>query len=314
MNYICDRFIQLCTLMEQSINISQLGALASIANEYCRLDNEYLLARIKGDADCRTMSQAPMRIDGLVFFLCLKGSVTLSINLESRCITDHSILGIGPDKIISFDKMDAGEVDFYIFFLSRHFVSDLNIDMKVLDAIPAFDIDPDPLIHLNDNEISMLESSLKLLHTNTVTSDPIYRKSIAHALTAAICYQMMQFHHRRSDREPERDRPRSRRAAYVHQFRQLIHKHHRQERSVSFYADKMFISPKYLSLVIKETTGRTAAEWIDDYVILEAKNMLRFSDKNVQQIAYELNFPNQSSFGKYFKHLTGMSPTAYQRS
>ena len=53
---------------------------------------------------------------------------------------------------------------------------------------------------------------------------------------------------------------------------------------------------------------------IDEFVILEAKNLLRFSGKNIQQIAYELNFPNQSSFGKYFKHLTGMSPSEYQRT
>ncbi|WP_290101184.1 helix-turn-helix domain-containing protein, partial [Duncaniella muris] len=52
----------------------------------------------------------------------------------------------------------------------------------------------------------------------------------------------------------------------------------------------------------------------DDYVILEAKNLLRFSGKNIQQVSYELNFPNQSSFGKYFKHLTGFSPSEYQRS
>lgn len=83
---------------------------------------------------------------------------------------------------------------------------------------------------------------------------------------------------------------------------------------VSFYAEKLFISPKYLSLIIKESIGRSAAEVIDEYVILEAKNLLRFSGKNIQQVAYELNFPNQSSFGKYFKHLTGMSPSEFQRS
>lgn len=66
--------------------------------------------------------------------------------------------------------------------------------------------------------------------------------------------------------------------------------------------------------MVREATGRPASAWIDDYVILEAKNLLRFSGKNVQQIAYELNFTNQSSFGKYFKHLTGMSPTQFQRS
>ena len=93
-----------------------------------------------------------------------------------------------------------------------------------------------------------------------------------------------------------------------------MREYHKAERAISFYAEKMFISPKYLSLIIKESTGKSAGEWIDQYVIQEAKNMLRYSGKNVQQISYELNFPNQSSFGKYFKNLTGMSPTAFQNT
>ena len=83
---------------------------------------------------------------------------------------------------------------------------------------------------------------------------------------------------------------------------------------MAFYASKLFISPKYLSLIVKETTGKSAARWIDEFVLMEAKNMLRYSGKNIQQVAYALNFSNQSSFGKYFKHLTGMSPTEYQKS
>lgn len=94
----------------------------------------------------------------------------------------------------------------------------------------------------------------------------------------------------------------------------LVQLHHTHERSIAFYADKLFISPKYLSHIIKEATGRSAAAWIDEFVILEAKNMLRFSNKNIQQVAYALNFNTQSSFGKYFKHITGMSPTEYQKS
>ena len=105
----------------------------------------------------------------------------------------------------------------------------------------------------------------------------------------------------------------SRRSSYVHDFMRLVHLHYTRERSVNFYASQLFISPKYLSLLVKEATGRSAARWIDHFVITEAKNLLRFSGKNVQQVAYALNFSNQSSFGKYFKHLTGMSPTEYQK-
>jgi len=94
----------------------------------------------------------------------------------------------------------------------------------------------------------------------------------------------------------------------------LLREHCRTQRSVEFYAAQMGITPKYLSKVIKQSSGQSAVEWIDSYVLLEARAMLKSSHMTIQQIAGELNFPNQSSFGKYFKHLTGMSPSEYQRS
>ena len=69
-----------------------------------------------------------------------------------------------------------------------------------------------------------------------------------------------------------------------------------------------------MSLIIKETSGRSAAEWIDAYVLTEAKTLLKFTTMSIQEVAYALNFSSQSFFGKYFKHLTGMSPSEYKLS
>jgi AraC-like DNA-binding protein len=81
---------------------------------------------------------------------------------------------------------------------------------------------------------------------------------------------------------------------------------------VGFYAKKLCMAPKYLSAVIKEKTGKSAFEWINDYVILEAKSLLKSTNMTIQQISDELNFANQSFFGKYFKRLAGMSPKSYR--
>ncbi len=83
---------------------------------------------------------------------------------------------------------------------------------------------------------------------------------------------------------------------------------------MGFYAAQLNLTPKYLSTLIRQTSGRTASEWIDDYVILEAKNLLKYSTMSVQEIAYSLNFPNQSFFGKYFKNHTGQTPSGYRMS
>ena len=100
----------------------------------------------------------------------------------------------------------------------------------------------------------------------------------------------------------------------VERFMELVQEHYREERLIGFYADKLCITPKYLSKLIKEHTGRSAGEWIDNHVILEARAMLQSSDMTIQQIAASLNFPNQSFFGKYFKRATGLSPKQYRSS
>ena len=87
----------------------------------------------------------------------------------------------------------------------------------------------------------------------------------------------------------------------------------KEKRSVSYYADKMFLTAKHLSTVVKEISGKTAGEWIDSLVVLEAKALLKSSELSIQEIADELHFANQSFFGKYFKHHTGMSPKEYRR-
>ena len=110
--------------------------------------------------------------------------------------------------------------------------------------------------------------------------------------------------HSRKDRKEE----------LLGRFIQLIMRYYKENRTLDFYADKLFISTKYLSDIIKRTSGRTAHDWIDKYIILEAKILLRSTNKTVQEISNELNFPNNSFFAKYFKKHVGMTPKEYRQS
>lgn len=97
-------------------------------------------------------------------------------------------------------------------------------------------------------------------------------------------------------------------------FIALVQDNYKKERFLDFYARKLEITPKHLSRTIKNQTGYTAVEWIERFVTLEAKVLLKSTNLNIQQIADELNFPTQSFFGKYFKKCTGMSPTEFRNS
>lgn len=98
----------------------------------------------------------------------------------------------------------------------------------------------------------------------------------------------------------------------VKQFLELVEMHHKTERQVGFYASRIHLTPKYLSLLIKQNTRKSANDWINSYVMLEAKAMLKSSKLSIQQISEELNFADQSVFGRYFKRLEGISPKEYR--
>lgn len=313
--------------MGNIVNLNQLTSLERFSSEFSNLNDDYLFMRITSDTIAKALRldglgkivriDGPIRIDGMSWILCFNGRLDLEINLTPTTLTSNCIIVTTPGSMIEIKDIDHDDLDCYMLFVSTEFMHDINFDLNVFSSTPHLSKHnpPDNMMEVTHEEAAALREYFSLLHRNSsAREDSIYVKSIARCLIAALTYQVINIVAKRIKDRPEAKVPRSRRTTYVSEFMQLVHEHHVRERSVAFYAGKLFISPKYLSLIIKEHTGRSATEVIDSFVILEAKNLLRFSGKNIQQVAYELNFPNQSSFGKYFKHLTGMSPSEYQRS
>lgn len=132
----------------------------------------------------------------------------------------------------------------------------------------------------------------------------------------ALLYNMLLFIHQHGYKcyEPYKDELATRHGRMSDRFLMLVQENFRKERFLEFYAAKLEVTPKHLSRTVKSQTGHTAVEWIERFVILEAKVLLKSSNLNIQQIADELNFPSQSFFGKYFKKQTGMSPKEFRNS
>lgn len=297
----------------EMVDLSQISGLDDLIAEYSTLESEYIFTHLTEGSERPQIISGPLRVNGVIFCFVAQGTMSLEINLNTYTIGPNTLVSASSASIININELDSANLDAYVVVLSPEFVKDINIDLNVFEST-SLKPSGKPYMELSDSEARLLLRYLELVHLNTRDNKgDIYKRSISRCVIAALMYQLLQIASSRQQEQQE-SRPMSRRMSYVHDFIELVHQHHKRERSVSFYADKLFITPKYLSLIIKESTGRSAAEWIDDFVILEAKNMLRFSRKNIQQIAYELNFSNQSSFGKYFKNLTGKSPSAYQRS
>ncbi len=164
--------------------------------------------------------------------------------------------------------------------------------------------------HLNSNEVDLSDMFLKAIAQvlKSQTNNPYLDKVLQHVLMA-IFYSSEEI---RNQLETESGAYTSA-DALSKEFMRLVKDNFRSERQLQFYADKLCITPRYLSRVVKECTGSSAADWIERYVVLEARALLKSTSMTIQQISDELNFPSQTFFGKYFKRRVGMSPKLYRR-
>lgn len=253
----------------------------------------------------------PTRIDADIVALCTKGSIRATCNMIEYEIKPDSIFFVRPNSI--FQLIDIEDAEFHIIIFDHAFVRELNPNLQKL--IPHFaDIEAEdyvPIPHSEaDNLINLMDITAKAFCYPT---DYLYYNEIAHSLCLSMLYGVMSVILRQQNIKPSDARSTPLKERYFKTFVDLLAQYYDKEREVKFYATKMDISPKYLSTVIKNITGQTASEWIDAYVMTSAKNLLKFSDLSIQEIAYRLNFPNQSFFGKYFKAHAGMSPKKYRR-
>jgi AraC-like DNA-binding protein len=148
-----------------------------------------------------------------------------------------------------------------------------------------------------------------------MASDAHFKKEMVNALISAGLYHVLSVWFKSlTQNPPQNHAPSSRSRVIYENFLKLVTEYHTQYRNVGFYADKLSLTPKYLSKLVKNESGRSAPEWIDAYVILEAKNLLKHSNIAIKEIVYKLNFPNQSVFYKFFKMRTGMTPSEYRNS
>lgn len=256
----------------------------------------------------------PFRIDAYLFILCESGSLHLDVNLFEVELKKNMIFVSSPGNIIKVkDAMESeGEkLSYIVLAMSKDYLSSLVLDLNktLTDKLSQLSC---PVFSVSDEDILTLSRNNEMI-TNIMASDAHFKKEIVNALIAAGIYQVMSIWARTEEQNPAQNlSPSSRSRAIYEKFLKLVTEYYSQYRNVGFYADKLSLTPKYLSKLIKNESGRSAPEWIDAYVILEAKNLLKHSTIPIKEIVYKLNFPNQSVFYKFFKMRTGMTPSEYR--
>lgn len=244
----------------------------------------------------------PYKIPRSIIGICLAGQCSFKLNLKRYEVKSPAILTLMPGQIIENIEYSP-DFEGHAIVLSKRFIDMLNIPMWQQQYIALYD---KPINRIFSDYTQQVSLFLVMLRSAASDVENPYRLQVIENLIRAFFYGgIIKLHKTESDNASYKN-------SIVERYIELVQKHYREERIIGFYADKLCITPKYLSKLVKEHTGRSAGEWIENYVILEARAMLQSSDMTIQQIASSLNFPNQSFFGKYFKRATGLSPKQYR--
>lgn len=252
----------------------------------------------------------PCRIDAFIIGVGTEGETSVSFNLHEFRLKKDSMFIFTPKNILQVNSQQYFKAD--VIAISPDFMRRINIDIK--NMMPLFlKFVENPTLALTPEESRSMRGMIAQIERETRGPETHFSFDIVSGLIAATIYKVGDIMYHYLAEHPEgQNNSHNRAEEYFKQFTHLLGEHFREERSVGFYARQLCITPKYLTTLIKRISGQSVSEWIDNYVIPEAKTLLKYSTMSIQEIAYYLNFPNQSFFGSYFKRNTGMSPSQYK--
>lgn len=252
----------------------------------------------------------PCRIDAFIIGVGTEGETSVSFNLHEFRLKKDSMFIFTPKNILQVNSQQYFKAD--VIAISPDFMRRINIDIK--NMMPLFlKFVENPTLALTPEESRSMRGMIAQIERETRGPETHFSFDIVSGLIPATIYKVGDIMYHYLAEHPEgQNNSHNRAEEYFKQFTHLLGEHFREERSVGFYARQLCITPKYLTTLIKRISGQSVSEWIDNYVILEAKTLLKYSTMSIQEIAYYLNFPNQSFFGSYFKRNTGMSPSQYK--
>lgn len=296
-------------------NINQLSLKnfisVSNASSKGKMYGEHMFFVRSENTDNIQLFKYPIRINAFIIVYCSKGKLKINYNFKDITISNNTIFFYRPGTIIQLKSNEEASVS--AIMCDEKFTESLKINTKnfTYEFIQLID---NPYIKIQTEDEKTLENLFSILNNEleNKTENQYHNEfilSTIHTILYKIKYATTIYYENNKCNQTKICRDNE----HFKTFIQLLQKYYTQERTVIFYASLMHVSPKYLSSIIKKVSGISANKWIDKYVIIEAKNLLKYSDMNIQEIAYFLNFANQSFFGQYFKKRTGMSPNEYKK-
>jgi transcriptional regulator, AraC family len=286
----------------QAINvesIKQVSNGSAIDNDLVLLDE---IAQVP-------LPHIPKTMKCLFLALCRKGKVEYSVNTIKNEVCANDIIIISSGQLVNDYKL-SDDCSGIAIAISDSFFRDIISGVHELSYLFTFSR-THPVFHLTEQEAQNIVDYFHLIKLKVDETSHRFRRDTARSLIQALIYDT-------GDtiwRLQQNGESSSTRAEKIFMgFMSLLEHHYRKERRVGWYALQLNITPKYLSETIRQVSHQTPNSWIDNYVVMQLRIMLKNTTKSIKEITEELHFPNQSFLGKYFKQHVGMSPSAYRKS
>lgn len=251
--------------------------------------------------------EEPYRAESYAMAYIKEGGVRLNVGLTSVDVDAPSIITLGPSVIRYFSKRsDLLKMD--VIFFKSTFLLERYADLFFLFKYDFFENNDLHVLPLKGASFDKINRIYELIQL-TQPAGNYHEAELVRNYIFALVYEIDAYYRQHNPKEPC---PLKKHPLFT-KFRQLVNSNYMKERQLDFYASHLYLTPKSLSAAIKKYTGRSARQWIDDAIILEAKVLLQNKTLTVSQIGGMLNFSDQSVFGKYFRANTKMSPLEYRK-
>lgn len=247
------------------------------------------------------------------FFLCEQGTVRLLQNNHIHELQAGDVYIHTPSSfvhLLSHSRDVKGIIVKTTLDVVLPLLSKINLrSLMMLRSAPCFRLSPGQRRSIESfTQLASEKYDHYMQCTAGILRDVLYHQLIA--LSEAYAFELVKCY---MEGRPDMQPPVSRRSDVFQNFMLSLTRNFRRERGARFYAEEQHISTRYMCALIKEESGTSVSEWVAEYVIAHSRQLLAYSNKSVKQIAQELNFPDQSFFGKYFKQHTGLSPKEFRK-
>lgn len=270
------------------------------------LDSDFKLFK---NASSLPISNEPFCTSFGIMGLCKNGYLRIAMDKQEHHFTKGDLMIILPKQMVCIKDQS---VDFLMdyFILSQFMIDDVLSGVSRFSPLFFIHMRKKPFFRLDKNEIYRYSEYYNLINSRTISADCIFQRE--YIVSILRLFYLDLYNSFKNSILSINSTSDSRKEKLAYEFFLLILNHYKENREITFYANQMSITPKYLSRVIKEVSGKSAKDWLVEYIVLEIKSLLNNTSLNIQEITIEANFSTQASLGRFFKKHTGVSPSQYR--